>query len=203
MTPIPLLSSRVFWRLYALFAIFSASWSHSTALFRVFWGLYALFAIFSTSWPHSTTLILGLLEAIRFICHFQYFMTPFHYFHLGFSGGYTLYLPFSILHDPIPLLSSRVFWRLYTLFAIFSASWPPCHYFHLGSFGGFTLYLPFSVLHDPIPLLLSMFFGGYTLYLPFSILHDPIPLLSSRVFWRLYALFAIFMLHDPHSTTFI
>ena len=55
-----------------------------------------------------------------------------------------LYLPFSVLHDPIPLLSSRVFWRLYALFAI-------------------------SVLHDPIPLLLSrVFWRLYALFAIFS-----------------------------------
>ena len=114
-----------------------------------FSGGYTLYLPFSVLHdPHATTFILGLLEAlrfichfqyfmtpfhyfylcfleaIRFICHFQYFMTPFHYFHLGFSGGYTLYLPFSCFMTPIQLLSSRVFWRLYALFAIFSTSCP-------------------------------------------------------------------------------
>ena len=97
--PIPLLSSRVFWRLYTFFLPFSVLHEH-----------------------HSTTFIYGLLEAIRFVCHFHCFMTPFHYFHLGSFGGCTLYLQFSVLHGPIFFLSSRVFWRLYALFAIFSTS---------------------------------------------------------------------------------
>ena len=74
---IPLYSSRILWRLYALFAILQCFMAQSHCFWRlytlvailllnclislystrVFWRLYTLFAIFSASWPHSTAFI--------------------------------------------------------------------------------------------------------------------------------------------------
>ena len=61
------------------------------------------------------------------------------------------WLPFSAFLGSNPLLSSRVFWRVYTLLTFFFASWRHSTAFLWWSSGGHTLF-SFSVFHGPMPL---------------------------------------------------
>ena len=101
-----------------------------------------LFGILNASWPNSTAFI-------------------------GFFWGYTPYLPFSVLLGTIPLFSSSVIWRVYTLFAILMV---PFNCIHLGSSGDHMLYFSFSVEYDPISLNISGdLWRPYTLFAFFSV----------------------------------
>ena len=130
-------------------------------------------------------------------------MAPFHCFYLGSSGGKRFVCHFSVLHGPISLLSSRVFWKQTLCLPFFSASWPhitafilvlleantlfvifqcfmvPYHCFHLGSSGGKQFICHFHCFMAPFHCNQIGSSGGYTLYLLFSVPHG-IPLYSSR-----------------------
>ena len=105
---------------------------------------------------------------IHVISHFLCFMALFHCIHLGSSRDYTSFLPYSALHIPILLYSSRLFWRLYTLFAIFSASWLNFSTFILGLEKAIIFICNFQCFVATFQCFHLCSFGCYTLYLPFQ-----------------------------------